>query len=145
MRFHVPDTMRFSWASLFVLGCAFVCQAVGFGSEGVTPYERSPLPSLMYDGDMPAHQDAGCRIPEIQNKGQYKLWSIDFRSGISMAVVTTSSSAFRPNSEEPEFLTVKDVAAIMNMSVKTVYDKAGKDEIPHYRFWGSVRFREDEF
>jgi excisionase family DNA binding protein len=99
----------------------------------------------MYDGDMPAHQDAGCRIPEIQNKGQYKLWSIDFRSGISMTVVTTSSRACRPNSGEPEFLTVKDVAAIMNMSVKTVYEKAGKDEIPHHRFWGSVRFREDEF
>ncbi len=61
-----------------------------------------------------------------------------------MAASTTNPGAYGQNSREPEFWTAKDVAAITNFSVKTVYAKAQKDEIPHYRFGRSVRFRKDE-
>ena len=63
-----------------------------------------------------------------------------------MAAVTTNPGAYGQNSGEPEFLTTKDVAAIMNINVKTVYARAKKDEIPHYRwFKRTVRFRKDQF
>jgi excisionase family DNA binding protein len=135
---------RFRWASL-LQGCAFVCFAIGLGSKIVAACEPTTPPSLVYGGEPPAGQDTGYRIPEIQTKGEYsKICLMNVRSGVSMAVGTTNFGAYGQNSGEPVFWTAKDVAAVMKISDKTVFAKAGKDEIPHYRFGRSVRFRKDE-
>jgi excisionase family DNA binding protein len=41
-------------------------------------------------------------------------------------------------------LTVKQLAVLLNIKVKTIYDWVYKNKIPHYKLEGCLRFNEEE-
>ena len=49
-----------------------------------------------------------------------------------------------PNSDQPKFLTTKEVADLLRVKERKVYDLAAADEIPHRRITGKLLFPADE-
>ena len=48
------------------------------------------------------------------------------------------------NKKDDEDIRISEVATILDVSEKTVYRMAGKDEIPAYKIGGSWRFKRGE-
>ncbi|MBN9672678.1 helix-turn-helix transcriptional regulator [Labrenzia aggregata] len=57
---------------------------------------------------------------------------------------TTTRNALPDNDNRPRFLTTKEVAELLRVKERKVYDLAAADEIPHRRITGKLLFPTDE-